>query len=182
MDHQFWAQLIGTAVGGLVATAGAVITMLVGKRVDREQQRALQLCDAYSEWAQHMQEALSHHENYYSLAAQKETVGGDSGTKEKWKDEVIRVSIAAGEAGRRLDAAYYRVLLLESRQSFRDEVTRLTEDSKMKEIAGETPTQMAPLFKECATALRERLKALLRRLAAAKRSDVGCAKHTGADV
>jgi hypothetical protein len=182
MDQQFWAQLIGTAVGGLVATTGAVVTMLVGKRVDREQQRAVQLCDAYSEWAQHLEEALSHHENYYSLAAQKGTVGCDSSTKERWKDEVVRVSIAAGEAGRRLDAAYYRVLLLESRQSFRDEVTKLTEDSMMKELAGETPTQMPPRFKECATDLRERLKAFLRKLAAAERSDAGRAKHTDADV
>jgi hypothetical protein len=99
MDQQFWAQLIGTVVGGLVATAGAVITMLVGKRADREQRRAVRLCDAYSEWAQHLEEALSHHENYYSLAAQKETMGGDNSTKERWKDEVIRVSIAAGGRG-----------------------------------------------------------------------------------
>jgi hypothetical protein len=173
MDHQFWAQLIGTVVGGLVATTGAVITMLVGKRADREQQRAVRLCDAYCEWAQHLEEALSHHENYYSLAAQKETMGGDSSMKEKWKDEVMRVSIAAGEAGRRLDAAHYRVLLLESRRSFCDEVTRLTEDSMMKELAGATPTQMAPRCKECAASLRERLKAFLRRLAAAERSDAG---------
>jgi len=168
MDQQFWAQLIGTAVGGLVATTGAVITMLVGKTVERKQQRALQLCDAYSEWAQRLEEAVSHHENYYSLAAQKGTMAGDSSTKERWEGEVMRVSIVAGEAGRRLDGAYYRVLLLESRQSFRDEVTRLTEDSMMKELAGETPTQMAPRFKECATNLRERLKAFLRRLAAAE--------------
>jgi len=67
-----------------------------------------------------------------------------------------------------LDAAYYRVLLLESRRSFRDEVTKLTEDSKMKQLAGKTPTQMAPRFKECATDLRDRLKAFLRRVATAK--------------
>ena len=78
----------------------------------------------------------------------------------------MRVSIVAGEAGRRLDAAYYRVLLLETRQSFRDEATRLTEDSMMKELASETQTQMAPGFKKCAAELRLRLKAFLRRLAA----------------
>ncbi len=166
MDNQFWAPLIGTLVGGLVAAASAVITMLAGKRIDRRQEHAVQLRDAYFEWARHLEETLSHHENYYSLVAQKGTMAGDSSTKARWEDEVMRVSIVAGEAGRRLDVAYYRVLLLESRQSFRDDVTRLTENSMMKELADKSPTQMASSFKKCAADLRLRLKTLLRRLVA----------------
>jgi hypothetical protein len=36
MDQQFWAQLIGTVVGGPVATAGAVMMLILGTATDYE--------------------------------------------------------------------------------------------------------------------------------------------------
>ena len=167
MTEQFWTQLLATAVGGMIAAIAGVVTIRYGKKLDREDKRTFLIIDAYAEWAKSMEETLSHYDNFHRLAAQHTPAALDGETKGHWSNEIIRVSILAGDAGRRLDSARYRILLFEKRQSFRDEVSRITEASMMWELKESPVAARSSQYSVYAKQIREDLSTLLRDFAAA---------------
>ncbi len=168
MSEEFWSQMAATATGGMIAAIAGIVAIRYGKRLDRRDQRASLLVDAYADWARRLEETLSHHENFFKIAAQRSGATTDPDTKTRWNDEIIRVSTQAGDAGRRLDAAHYRILLLEQRRPFRDKVSGITAKSLMH--GHETAEFQADPSSYAAQAksLREELTALLKKLADAQ--------------
>lgn len=167
MTGQLWWTLVGTVLGGIIALASSVVTTLLTKRIDRKEKRELLRLEAYSDWTRCLEELLSHHSNYYDLIALEARI--EQGKEvETWKQEVMRVSTKTGDSGRRFDAAYYRLLLLETRAAFRGEVVQITEASKLKELAGVGSEALSAPVRTRANELRERVTRLLQDLARAE--------------
>lgn len=167
MSEEFWSQMAATATGGMIAAIAGIVTIQYGKRLDRRDQRASLLVEAYANWARHLEETLSHHENFFKIAAQCTGAMPDPDTKTRRDDEIIRVSTQAGDAGRRLDAAHYRILLLEQREPFRDKVSRITADSLMLEHETDAFQADPSSYAAQARSVREQLTGLLKELAEA---------------
>lgn len=156
MGAEFWIPLAGSLLGVLIGALIAMGTMLLGKRVDRRDKHWFILVEAYADWSRALEETLSHHQNFYELIAQKGTFEDDPAGKQLWKAESVRVSSVAGDAGRRLDSARYRILLLEARPKHRKRVSEITENSMMKELVG-TPIGDVSIFTEKASEIRDQL-------------------------
>ena len=145
----------------MIAAIAGLVAIRYGKRLDRLDRRASRVVEAYADWAKALEETLSHHDNWYKLAAQRDQAVAAVDVKARWEDELIRVSRLAGDAGRRLDGAHYRILLLDTRKTLRDAVSRITADTMMIELRGLDARTTASAYSAKADQIRHALKKLL---------------------
>ena len=165
MSEEFWSPMLATVIGGMIAAFAGALTMYYGKKLERKDKRRSLLTDAYAEWARCLEETLSPHDNFYRLLALHDKTSAGTEERAKCKEETMRVSTEAGNAGRRLDSAHYRILLLENRKQLRNEVSQITDASMMQELggigSGVSPSQYSTRAKQ----IRQDLKKFFRMLA-----------------
>ncbi len=161
-----WLVLIGVVVGGILGVEGTLRATRLQSRLAREDRRQSVVREALVEWARCMEHLLSHHENYYGLVelvsrhAQPAT---DAAIKAQ--GEVIRVSQECGNASRELESAFYRFLIVETDASSREEVARLHEQTKIRELDAIATDQREQHCRQLAAAIRKDLEEFLKRRA-----------------
>lgn len=129
MTEQFIMQLVATALGGVIATAASIGTMIIGKRVDRKDRHRSGLIDAITDWGASFESLISITSNYCELVIRYDADSMQPDLKKMYDAEIVRVATETGCAGRRLDAARLRIVLLEHEVSVRDKVSELTKST-----------------------------------------------------
>ena len=132
MTEQFITQLAATGLGGLIAAAAGIGTIIIAKRVDRKDRHRSELIDAFSSWAESFESLLSITSNYCDLIIGYDADSMQPDFKKMYDAEILRVAVEAGNAGRRLDAARFRIVLLEDEKTVRDTVSKLTKSTMTK--------------------------------------------------
>lgn len=169
MTEQFITQLAATGLGGLIAAAAGIGTIIIAKRVDRKDRHRSELIDAFSAWAESFESLLSITSNFCELIIGYDSDSMQPDFKKMYDAEILRVAAEAGSAGRRLDAARFRIVLLEDEESVRDKVSELTKSTMTKWAGHKKPNAKDYLAR--IPSLRNQLDILLARLGERKHFD-----------
>lgn len=132
------SSLAPTLIGASIALVASIATTILAHRYSWRRQTKDRLIEAYVAWSTAFEDTLSHHSNFKNLQLQPPPTTADVDLQTRYRDDVSRVSIACGDAGRRFDASRYRLLLLETRAWAREEVTRITEETMARDLGNKT--------------------------------------------
>lgn len=132
MMQQFVSQLAAVALGGIIAAIAGFSTTYFARHLDRKDRHRSELIDAFAAWAESFHSLISITENYSKLVLQRGGIGSADPQQERtYDDELLRTSIEAGNAGRKLDCSLFRIVLLEQTEEVRCKVDELTKSTKI---------------------------------------------------
>lgn len=154
---------VDTAIGGSIAALAGVLGAYLSYRLDSIKSHRELLHEALATWSESFENCIAIHRNYHSLTQLYQPDHPDEDLKKRTKDEIVRVSIEAGKAGRALDTSHYRVLLLERRQWARTEVSRLTKLTEQSTLTG-SPSDVAGEYMKRVPEMRQELLKFLEKL------------------
>jgi hypothetical protein len=154
-------ELASTILGGSIAAISGSLTIFLTDWLNRRHQRTTLEREALVEWASAYEGWVSLYNDYMGLV-----LGRPDPPNAAYEKTFLERMNQSGEAGRRLDIAKYRILIVERRDWVCDEITRLT---KASEVHAQTSSSdlrtQASAFRGAAGRLRSDLEIFLRRLA-----------------
>ena len=157
----FMEGMSSTILGATIATIASSVTIFLTDWLSRRHQRTTLEREALVDWASAYEEWRSLHNDYMGLV-----LGRPDPPNAAYQETFLERMKQSGEAGRRLDIAKYRILIVERRDWVRDEITRLTKASEVRAQTSSSDLKtQASAFRGATDRLRSDLVIFLRRLA-----------------
>ena len=159
-----WAVVVAALVGGIIG----LVTIPIAWWLQRKSRHQELLIEAYVAWSGSFEATVSHLENLCRLVGLKSSIESQGGTAlDTYRKEVIDVSKKHGDAGRKLDADSYRLLMLEKKSAAREGVMKITQATKASDlrIADQIDGQGAQAVLKRTGEWRQELNDLLKSLA-----------------
>lgn len=156
--------LTATIVGGAIAAVSGAITTLIAQMLTHRKRQSRVAREAVASWSGAFECCLSLTHDFYGLVLRIPDPPDDM-----WKKNYIQAMHRAADAGRELDVCAYKALLLVRKEWVRNEIEKLTKDSKLTEKAGGDIRDAATSYRASTEKLRGSLLDFLKRLSAAGR-------------